>query len=62
MPKTIEITISPTGETTVTTKGYAGSACRNGSKFIEDALGTRTAEKLTPEFSQPAIVQQQVKQ
>ena len=58
--KTIEIIISPTGETTVETKGYTGSTCRDGSRFVEEALGTRTGEKLTAEFHKAPV--QQVKQ
>jgi hypothetical protein len=45
--KTIEITVSPTGETTVQTKGFTGSACQDASKFIEQALGERSGEQLT---------------
>ena len=39
MSQTIEITVSPIGQTTVQTKGFAGSSCRDASKFIEQALG-----------------------
>ena len=52
MTKTIEIIVSPKGEATVTTKGFAGSSCREASKFIEQALGQRTGEQLTAEFHQ----------
>ena len=48
--KTIEIIVSPKGETTVTTKGFTGSSCQAASKFIEQALGQRTGERLTAEF------------
>lgn len=54
MTQTIEIVVSPNGQTTVQTKGFAGSACRQASKFLEDALGSRTSEQLTPEFYQQA--------
>ena len=37
--KIIEIIVSPKGETTIQTKGYAGGTCREASKFIEQALG-----------------------
>lgn len=60
--KTIEITVSPSGETSVTTKGFAGSSCRDASKFIEQALGQRTSETLTAEFHQTAAVDQQQQQ
>jgi hypothetical protein len=60
--KGIEVIISPTGETTVQTKGFTGSSCRDASKFIEQALGEKTAEKLTAEFHQTATTQQQLEQ
>lgn len=54
MTKTIEIIVSPKGDATVTTKGFTGGECREASKFIEGALGSRTAEHLTAEFHQAA--------
>ena len=48
--KTIEIIIKPDGQTSVQTKGFAGPACRDASRFIEQALGNATAEQLTAEF------------
>ena len=60
--KTIEITVSPAGDTTVQTKGFAGPSCRDASKFVERALGEATAEKLTAEFYQPQAAAEQVKQ
>jgi len=48
--KTIEITVSPKGETKVETRGFSGGECREASQFVEQALGTRTAEQLSPEF------------
>jgi hypothetical protein len=48
--KTIEITVSPKGETKVETKGFTGAECRGASKFIEQALGQRTDEQLKAEF------------
>ena len=50
--KTIELIISPTGQTTVQTKGFAGSSCQDASRLIELALGKRTGEQLTSEFHQ----------
>jgi hypothetical protein len=50
--KTIEIIVSPQGETTVQTKGFTGASCQDASKFIEQALGRRTQEQLTGEFFQ----------
>jgi Protein of unknown function (DUF2997) len=62
MSRTIEITVSPTGQTTVPTKGFAGSPCRDASKFLEQALGQQTSETLTAEFHQTAAVDQQQQQ
>ena len=56
--KTIEIVVSPNGQTQVQTKGFTGSECRQASQFIEQALGQRTSEQLTSEFHQQAGQQQ----
>ena len=58
-PQTIEITVSPTGQTQVQTKGFTGSACRAASRFVEEALGQRISETLTAEFHQTTPQQQQ---
>lgn len=52
MNKTIEITVGPKGESKVQTKGFSGSECRDASRFVEQALGQRTAEQMTAEFYQ----------
>ena len=58
MMKTIEILVTSKGETTVTTKVFAGQSCRDASKFIEQALGQRIGEQLTAEFHQATTVEQ----
>lgn len=60
--KTIEILVSTKGATTVTTKGFLGSACRDASRFLEAALGQRARESLTGEFYQAEAVHQQQEQ
>ena len=60
--KTIEITVGPKGETTVQTRGFAGAECREASRFVEQALGTRTAETLTAEFYQDQQARQDLRQ
>lgn len=52
----IEIVVSPKGEVTVRTRGFNGGKCRDASRFLEQALGTRAAEQLTPEFYLKASV------
>jgi hypothetical protein len=60
--KTIEVTVSSKGETTVETKGFAGPACKIASEFLERALGRTTAERKTAEFYRPAGQQAEAKQ
>lgn len=55
----IEITVNPAGHTTVETRGFTGTSCRQASEFIERALGQRTGEQLTSEFYQTQSAQQQ---
>ena len=62
MSRVIEVTVSPQGEVTVQTKGYAGADCVHASKALEQALGTATADRKTGEFYQTANTQQQVQQ
>ena len=51
-PQTIEITVTPDGQSTVQTRGFVGPGCREASRFVENALGQRTSEQLTAEFHQ----------
>jgi hypothetical protein len=54
----IELIVSPTGETVAETKGFAGSSCQQASRFLEQALGKSTDEKLTAGFYQAQSVDQ----
>ncbi len=62
MSKTIEIIVSPQGQTRVETKGFAGSECRQASRFLESALGKQTSETLTAEFHQQQQEQNRVQE
>lgn len=62
MPRLIEVIVSPKGETTVQTKGYAGSDCLQATKFLEQALGTVTRDQKTAEFYQNETAQQHLTQ
>lgn len=62
MSRTIEVIVSPTGETRLQTKGYAGNDCQQASKFLEDALGTKLTESKTAEYFQSASTEQHVQQ
>jgi hypothetical protein len=46
----IEIVISPTGQSRIETKGFRGTACRDASRFLEEAIGARVSEQPTAEF------------
>lgn len=50
MPRVIEVIVSPTGETTVQTKGFTGGDCLKATQFLEQALGVKTTDRLTTEF------------
>ena len=52
--RTIEITVSATGETKVETKGFTGNDCQAASRALEHALGVRQTESLKSEFYQQA--------
>jgi hypothetical protein len=62
MSRVIEITVSPSGETTVKTKGYAGADCLAASRFLEQALGTSSADHKTAEFYAETPAEQHVRQ
>jgi hypothetical protein len=62
MPRVIELIVSPSGETTVQTKGFSGDSCLQASKWLEQALGKVTAERKTPEFHQTAATDQHIQQ
>jgi len=59
---TIEIIVSPKGESVIQTKGFAGSSCREATKALEQALGAVQADKATAEMYQTATAGQQIKQ
>ncbi len=45
--KIIEITVDSKGQTKVETRGFTGGKCREASRFVDQALGQRTDERLT---------------
>jgi len=48
--KTIQIVVSPKGESRVETSGFTGNECQAASKFLETALGKQKSATLKPEF------------
>lgn len=47
--KTIEIIITPEGETKIEAKGYVGVDCEAATRALEQALGKAGKRKLKPE-------------
>ena len=62
MSRIIEMTVSPNGETSIQTKGIAGSDCLQASKWLEQALGITTSDRKTGEFYQATQTDQHVEQ
>jgi hypothetical protein len=54
MKSSIEIIVSPQGQTRLETKGFAGASCKDASRFIENALGRKVSEQATAEMHQVA--------
>jgi hypothetical protein len=59
MARIIEVIVSPQGETSIQTKGYAGGDCLQASNFLEHALGLSTNDRKTTEFYEIAHQQQE---
>jgi hypothetical protein len=57
--RTIEITVSPQGETRLETKGFAGASCQDASRFIESALGEKLSDRSTAERYQVSAGREQ---
>jgi hypothetical protein len=62
MPRLIEVIVSPQGEVTLQTKGYAGGDCLQASQFLEQALGVVVKDQKTAEVYQREVTQQQLMQ
>ena len=62
MPCVIEVTVSPSGEVTVQTKGFSGDECLQASRFLEQALGVTSADHKTAEFYQATAERHHVQQ
>jgi hypothetical protein len=58
----VEVTVDPKGQSKVETHGFTGGECREASRFVEQALGSSTDEKLTSEFYQGQTTDQRLKQ
>jgi hypothetical protein len=50
MAKTIQVIVSPKGETKIETTGFTGSSCQDATRELERALGGTVSENLTGEY------------
>ena len=60
--KTIEITVSPEGATSIKTSGFTGGSCKDATRDLERALGVSGRESLLPEYFQQASTGDQIQQ
>ena len=60
--KTIEITVSPEGATSIKTSGFTGGSCRDATRDLERALGVAGRESLLPEYFQQQAGRSQIQQ
>ena len=60
--KTIEITVSPEGATSIKTTGFTGSSCKDATRDLERALGVAGRETLQPEYFQQAGTNERLRQ
>jgi hypothetical protein len=58
MTKTIQIIVSPSGETKIETSGFTGSSCQDATRELERALGANINETLTGEYYETTNEQQ----
>ena len=60
--RTIEVTVSPEGATSIKTSGFTGGSCRDATRDLEKALGVSSRESLLPEYFQQASIGDQIRQ
>jgi len=60
--KTIEITVTPEGATSIKTSGFTGGSCRDATRELERALGVAGRESLLPEFYAQTKAGEQLRQ
>jgi hypothetical protein len=60
--RTIEITVSPEGATSIKTSGFTGSSCKDATRELERALGVAGRESLLPEFYGQVANAEQIRQ
>lgn len=52
--KTIELTVSTSGQLTINATGFTGADCEQATAFLEQALGKASQKQRKPEYFQRA--------
>ena len=60
--RTIEITVSPEGATSIKTTGFTGGSCKDATRDLERALGVAGRETLLPEYFNRTSTGEQLRQ
>jgi hypothetical protein len=60
--RTIEITVSPEGATSIKTSGFTGATCKDATRELERALGVAGIDRVLPEFYGQVANAEQVRQ
>ena len=61
MKRTIEVTVSPTGDIRIDAVGFQGADCQKATRFLEAALGATVTRQKKPEFYRRLTTQNQQK-
>ncbi len=57
--RSIEITITPSGEIQIDAVGFKGADCEKATAFLEVALGEVAGKSRKPEFHQTSVTNRQ---
>jgi len=60
--KTIEITVTSEGATSIKTSGFIGGSCRDATRDLERALGVARTAHLLPEYFRRTSTGEQLRQ
>jgi len=61
MKRTIEVTVSSTGDIIIEGVGFKGADCEHATRYLEEALGSVNQKVKKPEFHQRHKIQHQQK-
>ncbi|RYD84273.1 MAG: DUF2997 domain-containing protein [Verrucomicrobiaceae bacterium] len=57
--RSIEVTVSPSGEITIDAVGFKGADCEQATRYLEEALGVVGTKSKKPEYHQKRTNTQQ---